>query len=166
MREGRFREDLYHRLNVIHLQLPPLRERREDVPLLLEHFLERFCTENEKPLRQFTPGAMKLLMDYDWPGNVRELENVVERAVVLSTQERVDADLLPESIRSKEIVRGRSAAALRIPAAAAGRAGLAGRRGPSTSFAVSDHGRNRAAHHHGHAGTHGLESDGSRGTIP
>jgi len=76
------------------------------VPLLLAHFLERYCHENSKPLRQFTPAAMKLMMDYDWPGNVRELENVVERAVVLSTQERVDADLLPESIRSKEIVRG------------------------------------------------------------
>src|ERR1700731_4471200 len=106
VREGRFREDLFHRLNVIHLQIPPLRDRREDVPLLLAHFLDRYCQENSKPLRQFTQAAMKLLMDYDWPGNVRELENVVERAVVLSTQERVDADLLPESIRSKEIVRG------------------------------------------------------------
>jgi DNA-binding NtrC family response regulator len=106
VKEGRFREDLYHRLNVIHLHLPALRERREDVPLLLAHFLERFCQENNKALRQFTPAAMKLLMDYDWPGNVRELENVVERAVVLSTQERVDADLLPEALRSKEIVRG------------------------------------------------------------
>jgi len=106
VKEGRFREDLYHRLNVIHLHLPPLRERREDIPMLLAHFLERFCTENTKPLRLFTPSAMKLLMDYDWPGNVRELENVVERAVVLSTQERVDVDLLPESVRSKEIVRG------------------------------------------------------------
>jgi len=106
VKEGRFREDLYHRLNVIHLRLPPLRERREDIPLLLSHFLEHFCQENGKPLRYFTPGSMKLLMDYDWPGNVRELENVVERAVVLSTQERVDVDLLPDSIRSKEIVRG------------------------------------------------------------
>ena len=106
VKEGRFREDLYHRLNVIHLHLPPLRERREDIPMLLAHFLERFCQENAKPLRQFTPSAMKLLMDYDWPGNVRELENVVERSVVLSTQERVDVDLLPESLRSKEIVRG------------------------------------------------------------
>src|SRR5262250_224049 len=106
VREGRFREDLYHRLNVIHLQLPPLRDRRDAVPLLLAHFLDRYCAENAKPMRQFTPGAMKLMMDYDWPGNVRELENVVERAVVLSTSERVDADLLPESIRSKEIVRG------------------------------------------------------------
>ncbi|HKE09588.1 MAG TPA: sigma-54 dependent transcriptional regulator [Candidatus Acidoferrum sp.] len=106
VKEGRFREDLYHRLNVIHLHLPPLRERREDIPLLLAHFLERFCQENAKSLRQFTPSAMKLLMDYDWPGNVRELENVVERSVVLSTQERVDVDLLPETLRSKEIVRG------------------------------------------------------------
>jgi DNA-binding NtrC family response regulator len=106
VKEGRFREDLYHRLNVIHVHLPPLRERREDIPLLLAHFLEYFCKENSKPLRQFTPAAMKLLMDYDWPGNVRELENVVERAVVLSTQERVDVDLLPDAVRSKEIVRG------------------------------------------------------------
>ena len=106
VKEGRFREDLYHRLNVIHLHLPPLRERREDIPMLLAHFLERFCTENSKTLRMFTPSSLKLLMDYDWPGNVRELENVVERAVVLSTQERVDVDLLPESLRSKEIVRG------------------------------------------------------------
>ncbi len=106
VKEGRFREDLYHRLNVIHLHLPPLRDRREDIPLLLHHFLDYFCKENTKPLRNFTPAAMKLLMDYDWPGNVRELENVVERAVVLSTQERVDVDLLPDSVRSKEIVRG------------------------------------------------------------
>jgi DNA-binding NtrC family response regulator len=106
VQQGRFREDLYHRLNVIHLRLPPLRDRREDVPALLLHFTERYCKENGKAPLQFTQGAMKLLMDYDWPGNVRELENVVERAVVLSTQERVDVDLLPESIRSKEIVRG------------------------------------------------------------
>jgi DNA-binding NtrC family response regulator len=106
VREGRFREDLYHRLNVIHLTLPPLRDRREDVPALLQHFLDRYCKENDKPMRHFTQSALKLLMDYDWPGNVRELENVVERAVVLSTTERVDVDLLPESIRSKEIVRG------------------------------------------------------------
>jgi len=106
VREGRFREDLYHRLNVIHLKLPPLRDRREDVPSLLAHFLDRYCKENNKTLRQFTQPALKLLMDYDWPGNVRELENVVERAVVLSTTERVDVELLPDSIRSKEIVRG------------------------------------------------------------
>jgi DNA-binding NtrC family response regulator len=106
VREGRFREDLYHRLNVIHLKLPPLRDRREDVPILLVHFLERYCRENGKAARNFSQAAMKLMMDHDWPGNVRELENVVERAVVLSLQERMDVDLLPENILSKEIVRG------------------------------------------------------------
>src|SRR6202047_2880598 len=106
VREGRFRDDLFHRLNVISLKLPPLRERKEDIPLLIDRFLEQFCHENGKPARLFTHSAMKLLMDYDWPGNVRELENVVERAVVLSTQEAVDVDLLPESVRTREIVKG------------------------------------------------------------
>src|ERR1700744_1602332 len=106
VREGRFREDLFHRLNVIHLTLPPLRDRREDVPALLQHFLGRYCKENDKPMRQFTPAALKLLMDYAWPGNVRGLENVVARGVVLPPTGRVDVELLPESIRSKEIVRG------------------------------------------------------------
>ncbi|MGA8224681.1 MAG: sigma-54 dependent transcriptional regulator [Candidatus Acidiferrales bacterium] len=106
VRDGRFREDLYHRLNVISVQLPPLRDRKEDIPLLVERFLAQFCQENGKPPRAFTHSAMKLLMDYDWPGNVRELENVVERSVVLSTQESMDVDLLPESVRSREIVRG------------------------------------------------------------
>ena len=106
VREGRFREDLYHRLNVISLQLPPLRDRKEDIPPLVDRFLEQFCKENAKPPRGFTHGAMKLLMDYEWPGNVRELENVVERAVVLSTQEAMDAELLPENVRTREIVRG------------------------------------------------------------
>lgn len=106
VRDGRFREDLYHRLNVISIQLPPLRERKEDIPLLIERFLEQFCRENAKPARRFTYGAMRLLMDYDWPGNVRELENAVERAVVLSTGEFMDVDLLPESVRTREIVKG------------------------------------------------------------
>jgi DNA-binding NtrC family response regulator len=104
--EGRFREDLFHRLNVISIQLPPLRERKEDVPLLVVRFLDQFCRENGKPARGFTHTAMKLLMDYDWPGNVRELENAVERAVVLSTQESMDADLLPESVRSRQMAKG------------------------------------------------------------
>jgi len=106
VREGRFREDLYHRLNVISIHMPPLRERKEDIPLLIDRFLEQFCRENGKPPRGFTHGAMKALMDYDWPGNVRELENVVERAVVLSTHEALDIDLLPESVRTREIVKG------------------------------------------------------------
>ena len=106
VREGRFREDLFHRLNVISLHLPPLRDRKEDVPLLVDRFLGRFCKENGKPPRGFTHSAMKLLMDYDWPGNVRELENAVERAIVLSTNESMGPELLPESVRSCEIVRG------------------------------------------------------------
>jgi DNA-binding NtrC family response regulator len=106
VREGRFREDLFHRLNVISIQLPPLRERKQDIPLLVARFLDQFCRENAKPIRGFTHNAMKLLMDYDWPGNVRELENAVERAVVLSTHEAMDADLLPEVVRSREIAKG------------------------------------------------------------
>jgi len=98
VRDGRFREDLYHRLNVIALKLPPLRERREDVPLLVDHFLREFSKENNRPLGRFTPEALKLLVDYAWPGNVRELENVIERAVVLSTREEMDVDLLPDTI--------------------------------------------------------------------
>ncbi|HEY6905734.1 MAG TPA: sigma-54 dependent transcriptional regulator [Candidatus Acidoferrales bacterium] len=106
VREGRFREDLFHRLNVISIQLPPLRDRKEDIPLLVDRFLEQFCRENAKPARSFSNRAMKLLMDYEWPGNVRELENAVERAVVLSTGDSMDADLLPENIHTREIVKG------------------------------------------------------------
>ena len=101
VRDGRFREDLYHRLNVIALKLPPLRERREDIPLLLDHFFRQFSKENNRPLGRFTREAMKLLTDYPWPGNVRELENVVERAVVLSAREEIDVDLLPEPILTR-----------------------------------------------------------------
>jgi len=106
VREGRFREDLFHRLNVINLHLPPLRDRREDVPGLVETFLARYCAENNKGARRFSINAMKLMLDYGWPGNVRELENAVNRAVVLSTTEVMDVDLLPEAIRTREIVKG------------------------------------------------------------
>jgi DNA-binding NtrC family response regulator len=106
VREGKFREDLYHRLNVIAVPLPPLRERREDVPLLLDYFLRVFARENNRSIGRFTPAAMRLLVDYDWPGNVRELENVVERAVVLSPQEILDVNVLPESVRSRELAGG------------------------------------------------------------
>src|SRR5438270_1317341 len=85
VREGKFREDLFYRLNVITVELPPLRSRMEDLPLLTAHFLERFCTENVKPMMNINAEAMRALMDYTWPGNVRELENVIERAVVLSS---------------------------------------------------------------------------------
>ena len=83
---------------MITLALPPLRDRREDIPLLCEHFLVKYCEENNRPLRRFAPEAMGLLMDHDWPGNVRELENVVERAVVLSRDVVVTPDLLPETL--------------------------------------------------------------------
>ena len=99
VQEGIFREDLYYRLNVISVNLPPLRTRTEDIPLLAQHFLARYASENEKEIREITPAAMELLMDHDWPGNVRELENAVERAVVLSTADVLDVDLLPRSVR-------------------------------------------------------------------
>jgi two-component system response regulator PilR (NtrC family) len=97
--DGRFREDLYYRLNVITLALPPLRKRTEDIPLLARHFLQEYAQENEKQLREISARAMETLMDYHWPGNVRELENAIERAVVLSTGEVLDVDLLPASVR-------------------------------------------------------------------
>ena len=99
VRGGKFREDLFYRLNVITIALPPLRDRTEDIPLLTHNFLKRYAQENEKPLREIAPGAMQRLMDYHWPGNVRELENVVERAVVLSTGTVLGEDLLPQQVR-------------------------------------------------------------------
>jgi DNA-binding NtrC family response regulator len=98
VQENKFREDLFYRLNVISLTLPPLRERREDIPLLLDHFLARFSEENGRSGLHFSPDALKLLVDYDWPGNVRELENAVERAVVLSSNSLLGPALLPEQI--------------------------------------------------------------------
>jgi two-component system response regulator PilR (NtrC family) len=98
--DGRFREDLYYRLHVITVQLPPLRERRDDIPLLVQHFLEKYGEENNKKSLEITPDALDLLLDYDWPGNVRELENVIERAVVLATGPRLDVDLVPDHVRS------------------------------------------------------------------
>src|SRR5256885_4367946 len=100
--EGRFREDLYYRLNVINIQLPPLRERKEDIPALVEFFTKKYCEENLKPQYRFSSEALKVLVDYYWPGNVRELENVVERAVVLSQDEIIGRDLLPEGVTSPE----------------------------------------------------------------
>jgi two-component system response regulator PilR (NtrC family) len=97
--KGGFREDLYYRLNVISVHLPPLRKRPEDVPLLAQHFLALYARENEKPIAEITREAMERLLDYPWPGNVRELENTVERAVVLSSGELLDVDLLPRAVR-------------------------------------------------------------------
>jgi len=98
--EGRFREDLFYRLNVIAIQIPSLRQRKEDIPALVNHFVEKYSNENGKPVRSVTPDALQALMDYDWPGNVRELENVIERGVVLSTEGDISRDLIPEHVRS------------------------------------------------------------------
>ena len=98
--EGRFREDLYYRLHVINVYLPPLRERKEDITPLAQHFLEKYSLENNKPEMELTADALDLMMEYDWPGNVRELENVIERAVVLSNGNRLGPDLIPEHVRS------------------------------------------------------------------
>ena len=92
--QGTFREDLFYRLNVISIQLPPLRDRKEDIPLLAAHFLKKFCDENNKNLHPISPNILNLLMKHDWPGNVRELENVIERAVVLSSSEELVEELI------------------------------------------------------------------------
>jgi transcriptional regulator with GAF, ATPase, and Fis domain len=98
--EGRFREDLFYRLNVIAVQLPPLRQRKEDIPALASHFVDKYSRENNKPVEGVTPDAMQALMDYDWPGNVRELENVIERGVVLTSSSRIGRDLIPDHVRT------------------------------------------------------------------
>jgi two-component system, NtrC family, response regulator PilR len=98
--EGRFREDLYYRLNVIAIQLPPLRQRKEDIPALVNHFVDKYARENEKPVTGVTPEALQALLDYDWPGNVRELENVIERGVVLTTTSKIGRELIPDHVRS------------------------------------------------------------------
>jgi DNA-binding NtrC family response regulator len=101
VRDGRFREDLFYRLNVITVDLPPLRARREDIPLLAQHFLEFYSKENDLPLRKLSADAMHALMDYEWPGNVRELENCIERGVVLSSGQVIGSDLLPDNITGR-----------------------------------------------------------------
>jgi DNA-binding NtrC family response regulator len=110
VKDGRFREDLFYRLNVISLELPPLRSRKEDIPLLVQHYLKFYADENGFPTPDLTPDALRVLMEYEWPGNVRELENVIERSVVLSTgphlsshsdtgTAQVGPDLFPAQLR-------------------------------------------------------------------
>jgi len=98
VREGKFREDLFYRLNVITVDLPPLRQRKEDIPLLIDFFLRKYSEENQRPTHRITPEAMRPMLNYSWPGNVRELENVIERAVVLASSEEIRPDLLPDQI--------------------------------------------------------------------
>jgi len=99
MQAGRFREDLYYRINVLPMNIPPLRERREDIPLLVEHFLTRNNARFGTNIRALSPEARRLLVEYGWPGNVRELENTIERAMVLAEKDSIEADDLPERIR-------------------------------------------------------------------
>ena len=114
--EGKFREDLYYRLSVIPIHLPALRERHDDIPLIAEHFLAKFTREMGKPISGIMPEAVAALQAYQWPGNVRELENVIERAVALESEERVQLQTLPEHLRD-----GQSAtASAGAPGAAAG----------------------------------------------
>jgi DNA-binding NtrC family response regulator len=99
VREGAFREDLYYRLNVVPIVLPPLKERREDIPLLAKYFLQKQAAKNERIFLDFSPQAMEALIAYDWPGNVRELENAIERVVVLHNDTKVKLNYLPLVIR-------------------------------------------------------------------
>jgi two-component system response regulator PilR (NtrC family) len=101
--QGKFREDLYYRLNVITMELPLLRERKEDIPLLVQHFLEKYSEESRKIGLVVTPLAMDRLMAYDWPGNVRELENVIERAVVLCPDREIGPDLIPDHVSANPV---------------------------------------------------------------
>ncbi len=106
---GRFREDLFYRLNVMQLKVPPLRDRRDDIPLLANYFLEKYAAKNRKSAKGFSPLAMDMLIKYDWPGNVRELENIVERAVILMTGEHVTEKKLPLNIAQERPGGGREA---------------------------------------------------------
>ncbi|MDR0826458.1 MAG: sigma-54 dependent transcriptional regulator [Desulfovibrio sp.] len=109
---GRFREDLYYRLNVVALEVPPLRERKEDIPLLAAHFAALYALKNKKEVKGFTPESMESLIRYSWPGNVRELENTIERAVVLMMGEQISKRELPDSIRAFAEEKELEAAAL------------------------------------------------------
>lgn len=100
--EGRFREDLYYRLNVIHINSPPLRHRRSDIALLVNHFVARFARDNQKPINDLSPELIHALESYDWPGNVRELENSIERAVVLAKTPRLELEQLPSYLRQNQ----------------------------------------------------------------
>src|SRR6059036_2486398 len=97
--EGRFREDLYFRLNVVHITMPPLRDRKEDIPLLVRGFLRHFCKQNEKPLLELAPDAMDALLTYDWPGNIRELRTAIEHGVVMATGPKITLRDLPIAVR-------------------------------------------------------------------
>ncbi|TVQ79053.1 MAG: sigma-54-dependent Fis family transcriptional regulator [Bradymonadales bacterium] len=103
IKKGTFREDLYYRLNVLPIHIPPLRERKEDIPLLVEHFLDKFRKEMDKEIEGIDPNCLEALTDYSWPGNVRELENTIERAMVMEVGHRLSLEHLPDVVRNQEI---------------------------------------------------------------
>jgi DNA-binding NtrC family response regulator len=103
VQEGIFRNDLFYRLNVIHINIPPLRERREDIPLLVLHFLKKFNNLHKKKVISISPEAMSVIEDYPWPGNVRELQNVIERAVIMSDSERIELKDLPNGLIVRDV---------------------------------------------------------------
>jgi DNA-binding NtrC family response regulator len=113
IRVGRFRSDLYYRLNVISIHLPPLRQRRDDIPVLTEHFLQSIALHRNEPLKRLHPATLEVLQEYQWPGNVRELENALERAVILTTGDQINLDVLPERVTARKaepLVSGRAPA--------------------------------------------------------
>jgi DNA-binding NtrC family response regulator len=104
LEQGTFRQDLYYRLNVVPINIPPLRERKEDIPYLVDHFINRFARESDKPIKGITAAGLKLLTSFQWPGNVRELENSIERAVALTTREIIDVDDLSLDLSRSELI--------------------------------------------------------------
>ena len=124
VREGKFREDLFYRLSVIPIQIPPLRERKEDIPLLVEHFIQRYNTQFRKKVEQVSPDGMKLMMSYSWPGNIRELKNAIERAMILVDKDRIDVAHLPIRIAdpstTNSMPRASGTALVRLPSEGAG----------------------------------------------
>ncbi|MGD1076124.1 MAG: sigma 54-interacting transcriptional regulator, partial [Thermodesulfovibrionales bacterium] len=109
--EKKFREDLYYRLNVIEVEVPPLRERKDDIPLLVTHFLRKFSEENRKAVKGVDSSALQAIMQYPWPGNVRELKNVIERAVVLCPNEQITLNDLPDKLKKHDsVIKGQEGA--------------------------------------------------------
>lgn len=100
VKEGKFREDLYYRINVFPITLPPLRDRKEDIPLLVDHFIEKYNKENKKNIKGINRAALDMLMAFNWPGNIRELENVIERSVVLCQKDLITTQELPANLQA------------------------------------------------------------------
>jgi DNA-binding NtrC family response regulator len=124
VREGKFREDLFYRLSVIPILIPPLRERKEDIPLLVDHFIQRYSTQFRKKVGEVSPDGMKLIMDYSWPGNIRELKNAIERAMILVDQDRIEVAHLPIRITdpnsTNPLPRASGTPLVRLPSEGAG----------------------------------------------